>query len=335
VHAGYRLNGLSTRDDRTMRLTSKAAAFAWGAATVVAIHLLFVVVDAQPVDTLALFVNAEGVMRVAVGEPAPGERRVRLAAVDPQPCPAPKADLASLQRRVADLEGKPNFVPTPSVVSAPFEVVDDDDNVVFRVDPGNLGDTIAAVDMFDRLGRRYAHFAANPGGGAVGVSSVEQGEGAASVSATLSSHTENPPGLHLYAGSSQRLAVGSREGAQYGLMVLQPDGKRVAGIGGEIKSGAGIMGVFNNVGMRARLATEPGTNFGQVSITDDAFQDVVILSGGGTGGAGLLQLKSASGTVMVEASTLNGHGVVRAGPGAFQHGKHIAGLPASYIEGVR
>lgn len=317
-----------------MRLTSRSAAFAWGAATVVAIHLLFVDVDAQPVDAVAVFINAEGVMRVAVGEPAPGERRVRLAAVDPQPCPAPKVDLTGLQRRVTDLEGKPNFVPAPSVVSAPFEVVDDDDNVVFRVDPGNLGNTIAGVDMFDRLGRRYAHFAANLGGGAVGVSSLEQGDGASSVSATLSSHPENPPGLHLYTGSNQRLTVGTREGAQYGLMVLQPDGKRVAGIGGEIKSGSGILGVFNNGGMRVRLATEPGTNYGQVSVTGDG-QDVVVLSGGGTGGAGLLQLKSASGTVMVEASTLNGIGVVRAGPGAFQHGKHIAGLPASYIEGVR
>jgi hypothetical protein len=47
----------------------------------------------------------------------------------------------------------------------------------------------------------------------------------------------------------------------------------------------------------------------------------------------LLQLRNSEGVTMVEAGTIKSVGLVLAGPGAFRHGLHFVGLPASYIEG--
>jgi hypothetical protein len=63
---------------------------------------------------------------------------------------------------------------------------------------------------------------------------------------------------------------------------------------------------------------------------------IASLSGAGVNGSGVLQLRNNADTVMVEAGVLDtGIGVVRAGPGAFQHGLHWIGLPASYNEGTK
>jgi hypothetical protein len=95
--------------------------------------------------------------------------------------------------------------------------------------------------------------------------------------------------------------------------------------------------VYDAAGLpRAAVNVESATSSGVARILDGGGKVVASLRASGSGGSGLLQLRNNADVVMVEAGALeSGIGVVRAGPGAFQHGLGFLGLPASYIEGKK
>jgi hypothetical protein len=152
------------------------------------------------------------------------------------------------------------------------------------------------------------------------------------VSATIKARGSDA-GIEIYQ-SDRRLALGRRSNGRYGLEVLAPGGRRlVAGIG-ESEAGSGIAMVADAAGNpRVTMSGHSESGTGRVVVANVGGKAVATLSADGFGGSGLLQLTNASGTVMVSAGTLDGVGMVSAGPGAFQHGIMFLGLPASYIVG--
>jgi hypothetical protein len=293
-------------------------------------------------EPLIVCANSEGVMRVIDpdGACAAGERKIplRLPKVE-LPCEkAREADIGALQRRIAELEGRADERLLDRKALAPFEVVNEAGIVVFSVKGTSPGDHVAATEIFNDTGGRVAVIAANSEGGSV---SVESGVNRAftgevdgpAVSANL--HTfGNYADLSLTVVAEKKLELGRRENGRYALRLFGAQEKVVAGFG-ESEGGAGIALVADaNGNPRAaiNLLTEGGS--GVARIIDGAGKEVATLSGAGAAGSGLLQLRNNADTVMVEAGVLDtGIGVVRAGPGAFQHGKMFVGLPASWIEG--
>lgn len=329
-----------------MRRTTLLPAFAWGMAAAVAAHVWLAEVDVRAEDdeVVDVCVNAEGVMRMIDPEAtcAPDERRLRLKE-PPEPCPErPKADLEGMQRRVAELESRGDERILSRTAIAPFEVVNEAGITVFKVDaPGPEGSLPATTVISNDIGARVAVIAANDSGGAVTVESgtrrpVADGVSASAVSAMLNAFGQYA-GVDILVGSNRRVDLGRAESGRYGLRIYGPNGKMVAGVG-ESQAGSGLVMVLDAAGNhRARLSRDAATGAGVVAVTNAAGLDVAVLSALGYGGSGLLQLRNQWDVVMVEAGTLDtGIGVVRAGPGAFQHGLGpMLGLPASYIEGKR
>jgi len=327
----------------TMTLRETLSAFAFGAATMVAIHVCFVGVAAQQGgddDVLDVCVNGDGVMRriAPAANCAAGDRRIRLKKPDVEPpCEKErKADVAALQQRVAALEGRADERLLDRTAIAPFNVVNEAGTTVFSVKQQGPQLPIA-TEIFNDTGGRVAIIAANEKGGAVTLLSGASGPKGIGPSAALSTFGEYAD-FSVHGSAGKRLEMGRRlEGGRYGLMFFGAGEKTVAGFG-ESQAGTGIAVVFDADGKpRASMYVDSGTTAGVAHITDAAGKSVAVLSGRGSGGSGLLQLMSASDVVMVEAGVLDtGIGVVRAGPGAFQHGfGPMIGLPASYIEGKK
>jgi hypothetical protein len=330
-----------------MRLKEAFSTFALGAAVVVMAHMSFAEAASQCVEEEAVdaCVNGEGVMRVIdSGGSCGGDSQVRLKPRVEKPCePEDKEDVDALRRRVAELEAAVSE-PTRNVLGiAPFEVVNEAGVAVFKVTPWTPGDSQASTEFFNEIGRRYAVIVQNDNGGSLGVQSGAERpagwkkdngeEGTVSAaSANLSSYGDSSQ-LSVRVESAPRLTLGRRDNGRYGLIV-QKDDKIVAGFG-ESTRGSGIGMVYDLAGI-PRAAIRVDDEGGSAHIFDGSGKNAASLTAGGFGGSGLLTLRNNAGETMVEAGTLNtGIGVVRAGPGAFQHGLHWIGLPASFIEGKK
>ena len=223
---------------------------------------------------------------------------------------------------------------------APFEVVNEAGIVVFSVNGPSPGAQVGGTEIFNETGGRVAVIAANSEGGSV---SVESG-----VSRPFTNEVSGPAvsaNLHTFGDyadfslrvvTQKKLELGRRENGRYALRMFGTQEKVVAGLG-ESDDGLGVATVSDASGNpRASLNCTAGTASGEARILDAAGKVVASLSGAGIGGSGVLQLRNNADTVMVEAGVLDtGIGVVRAGPGAFQHGIMFLGLPASYIEGKK
>jgi hypothetical protein len=335
-----------------MRLKEAFSTFALGAAVVVVAHMSFAEAAAQCVEEEAVdaCVNSDGVMRVIdSGGSCGGDQQVRLKPRVEKPCePEEPQDVEALRRRVAELEASVSE-PTRDVVGvAPFEVVNEAGVPVFKVSPWTPGDPQASTEFFNEVGKRYAVIVQNQDGGSLGVQSGaerpsgwtrdngEQGTVEASW-ASLKSFGEYSD-LSVEAKSAPRIRMGRRDTGRYGFSVVaENDSAKVIAGFGESQAGSGIAMVYDLAGLpRASLWLSDGTGSGSANILDATGKNVASLIAAGFGDSGLLTLRNNAGETMVEAGTLNtGIGVVRAGPGAFQHGLHWIGLPASYIEGKK
>lgn len=318
---------------RTLRLP----AFAGGVAAVLITYAWLVVVDAQPADTAIVDVcaDADGAMRLTAPEVAcaAGERRLRLKGPELQkPCEEPRADVATLNQRLSELERAVDARRQSSPAIAPFEVVNEAGIRVFSVEQFNPGIPDQFVTEFHNdTGQRVGVVSVTAEGGSL---SLFAGGGADSLSATISARGTDV-GVAI-TDAQPRLRLGRRENGRYGVQVFSRAGKMVAGIG-ESEVGSGIALVADADGTpRVSMFRHSETRNGHLAIANAAGQQVATLSGAGFQDSGLLQLTNASGTVMVEAGTVDtGVGFVRAGPGAFRSGLMFAGLPGSYIVGKK
>ena len=320
-----------------MTLKETLATFACGAAAIVTMHLLMTEVGAQGDDDEKLIacINTDNAMRVinSEGSCAAGERKIPLKLPKVQrPCDkAREPDIAGMQRRVAELEGRGDSRLLDRTALAPFEVVNEAGIVVFSVKgPSAEGSFPAATEIFNETGGRVAVVAANAEGGSMSV----EAEGGAAM-ATLHAYGEYAD-LSVKVGSTVKLDLGRRSNGRYSFRVYGDSDAIVAGLG-ESDAGSGVAMVADAKGqMRASLSCSAGSASGEARIIDGSDQVVASLSGAGVNGTGVLQLRNNADVVMVEAGVLpSGIGAVRAGPGAFQHGLHWIGLPASFIEGKK
>ena len=265
--------------------------------------------------------SAERTLRLleSGGTCQPGEERIVLKhpeLEDPKketPCEAVEQRVAALERRAKDgtLSG--------SRVRAPFEVLREDGKPVLTVD--DLG-----LELFNRGGTSVATLVAGDGMTSLNLLSGIQRASLMAGAGFL--------GLDLRENEKLRLTAGRIDGSSYSLQIKEPGGKLVAGIGQAVKTGTGAVSVFDKSGNGgAMMYVQPSTNSGIVDVVNAAGLAVATLWTG-EGGDGRLHLRNSSGQVMVEAGvTVNGIGVVRAGPNSFNPGIGFLGLPGSYIAG--
>ncbi len=326
-----------------MTLKEMLAAFAFGAAASVMMHTLMVDVDAQGEDNeLIACISGDNAMRVIdpEGSCGSGERKIALRMPKVQlPCEKERqADIAKLQSRIAELEGRGDEGILNNTAMAPFEVVNEAGIVVFSVKGPPQGDHVGGAEIFNETGQRVAVVATNREGGSVSVESGVQRPYTAEVNGAAVSTTLHAFGnyadLSVNVRADKKLDLGRRDNGRYGLRLFGAPDKVVAGLG-ESDAGLGVATISDASGTpRATLNCTAGTASGEARILDATGPVIASLSGAGVNGSGVLQLRNNADTVMVEAGVLDtGIGVVRAGPGAFQHGLMFTGLPASFIEG--
>lgn len=329
-----------------MTLKETLATFACGAATIVTMHMLMADVGAQgdDDDKLIACINSEKAMRVINPEAscAAGEKKIPLKLPKvPRECDkAREANIADLQKRIAELEGRGDERLLDRTAMAPFEVVNEAGIVVFSVKAPDVGGFPGATEIFNETGGRVAVVAANAEGGSMsvesGVSRPYSGSvSGAAVSANLHAFGEYAD-LSVSVGTTKKLDLGRRSDGRYSFRVYGNNEAIVAGIG-ESDAGSGVALVADAKGQaRATLNCTAGTVSGEARILDGSDKVIASLSGAGQAGSGVFQLRNNADIVMVEAGVLpSGIGAVRAGPGAFQHGLHWIGLPASWIEGKK
>ena len=329
-----------------MRLKETLAAFACGAVAIMAWHSLTVDVGAQAVDddTLIACIDRENAMRVIApeGSCAAGERKIplKLPKVE-KPCEkARQANIDGLRRRIAELEGRADERVLDRKAMAPFEVVNEAGVVVFSVKGPAEGEPVGRTEIFNDTGGRVAVIAASDQGGSVtvesGVSRPYLGEVTGPAVATTLHAFGDYADLGVRVRATTKLELGRRRDGRYGLLIYGDSDAVVAGLG-ESDAGSGVALVADaNGNSRVSVHCTAGTGAGEARILDAAGKIVASLSGAGLGESGVLQLRNNGEVVMVEAGVLQtGIGVVRAGPGAFQHGIGFLGLPASWIEGKK
>jgi hypothetical protein len=323
-----------------MKIRETLCAFALGAASIFAMHVLFVEVNAQADDeAVVAAVNEEGRMRLIDPDaaPGPGERKVMLKPPPYEPpCEAKvKADVAGLRNRIAALEASTDEG-TNERATAPFEVVNDRGTVVFSVveQPGELP---ALTRLFDDTGAGVATIAARTAGGEVNVHSARTpaaaGQSTSGIETTIAAWADYAD-LSVTINSAPRLVIGRRKKGNYAVSMLNASGKPIAGLA-ETDYRAGLALVTDASGStRIALHTETPDGPGLVQVFDAAIRAVATLSGNGAAGSGLLQLTNKDGDPMVNAEVLpSGVGAVRAGPSSFQHKLMFNPLPGSYIQG--
>jgi hypothetical protein len=271
--------------------------------------------------------DAEGTMRLndPPGPCRPGERRLVLKAPELED---PKKDEEPKDKRVAQLDERLKALEERnklgrmlgSKVVAPFEVTNEAGKRVFYVDEG-------MVTAHNQAGAVVARIVANENGG------YFEGRSATSpVSAAIGSSREQV-GVMIQDGDRRRVSLGRNDKGHYGVRIFNASDKIVAGLG-QSAAGTGVALVADAEGNpKAQMYVLP-SGAGMVEVVNAKGQGVATMSAAGHGGAGLLQLTNASGTVMVEAGVLpTGIGVVRAGPAGFNSGVGFVGLPGSLIQG--
>jgi hypothetical protein len=210
--------------------------------------------------------------------------------------------------------------PRISKVVAPFEVLREDGKPVLTID--DMG-----IDLFNSDGKAVATIVSGEGTSILNLMSGIQRASLLAGSGFL--------GLDLRENEQLRLTAGRIEG-NYSLQIKEPGGTLVAAIGQSVKTGTGAVSVFDRSGNGSALMyVLPTTNGGIVEVVNAGGIGVASLSAG-KAGDGRLQLTNSSGQTMVEAGvTVDGIGVVRAGPHGFNSGIGFLGLPGSYIAGKK
>ena len=310
------------------RLLRNLIPFTGGVAATLVTLGLFADVSAQSdgksaVDTCA---KADGSLRLV--QPslpcAEGERRIRLR--DPEveeekeEKPADEKKLADLNRRLDELENRSQKGRLLSnKVEAPFEVVNDDGTVIFKVEDGMVrfnnssGTMVARVVMQDE--GAYFH-ARSP---------------TAKLEAVIGAVGQNA-NVFIIESDQRRINLGRNDKGHYGLRVYEPGGKLVAGIG-QSTGGDGVISIADAKGIQraAMYVNAPGG--GAVDLINSQGKTVAALLATEAGN-GMMQLFNRDGKTMVEAGVNeNNVGVVRAGPAGFHPGVGILGLPGSFIVG--
>jgi hypothetical protein len=249
----------------------------------------------------------------------PGRERAHDA--EPKGAAVLKERLADFDRRLDVMEVQSERGELGNKVVAPFEVIDRDGKVIFRVEE-------EAVRLYNGAGKAVAQMRANEDGGYfLGVSADAELVAAIGVSGQMA-------GVMLTEGGVTRLDLGRHKTAgSYRLRVFGPAGQSIAGIGERPDIGVGTTYVADGTGQirAAMIVQEEGK--GQIYINNRSGTMVLAATEGLTGG-GLLEIMNASGDRMVAAGVVEGGvGVVRTGPGSFSPGHGLLGLPGSYIAG--
>jgi hypothetical protein len=309
-------------------LIEKLPAFVSGALASAIAFLLLAPLSAQvKKQVIVACADAEGTMRLndPPGPCRPGERRLVLKTPeieDPKKDePVPDKKVAELDTRLKDLEEKSlRGRMLGSRVVAPFEVVDEAGKRVFYVDVGT-------VQSYNATGTMVARIVANENGGF-----FEGRSATAKVSAAIGA-SQAQVGVVIEEDGHRRVNLGRNDKGNYGVRVYSASDKLVAGLG-QSQAGTGIAMVADADGNpKAQMYSMPERG-GIIEVLNGKGIGVATLSAAGHGGAGLMQVTNASGTVMVEAGVLpTGIGVVRAGPAGFNSGVGFVGLPASFISG--
>lgn len=329
-----------------MTIKQRLLAFACGAAVIATTNALVVDINlwaAADDGPLEVCVNDEGVMRLVTGDAAcaAGERRVALKTPEVEKSceKEQQAEVAGMRNRLAALEAN-TVEGDRETATAPFEVVNERNTIVFSVEESNGGDLPALTKFFTETGARIATIAAREAGGELTVSSfgppagTSAATGLSGVEATLSAWGDYAD-FRVTANSDLRFELGRRrEGGKYGLAIFNAGGKRAAAFGAS-QGDSGIALIYDELGrQRLSLNCRTSQGAGMVEVINSAMLPVVTLAGDGEAESGVLQLTNNVGEPMVKARVFPiGRGAVQAGPGAFQHGVMFAGLPASYIEG--
>ena len=312
-----------------MNILDKAATFGCGVVTTAIAFTLYVDLSAQPVarNIVDVCANAEGTLRLTdPGVPCQaGERRLRLR----QPNIEEKKEeeqaredsrLKELQQRIKDLEERAaQGRLMGSRVVAPFEVTNDDGNVVLRIEDG-------FVRFNNSMGKPVGRVVMSDSGSYYEARSATQ-----NLQAFLGAE-DNKVSLFIHENERKRIDLGRNDKGQFGLRVYEPGGKLVAGIG-QSTAGDGVVTVNDTQGkQRAAMYVEPKAG-GVVEILNTADKSVASIFATEAGN-GQMRLFNQEGVPMVEAGVnASNVGVVRAGPAGFAPGVGILGLPGSFIAG--
>lgn len=292
-------------------ITAASVALPWSEVRAQSSAPKVVVACASPEQTLRLLDGG--------GPCQPGERLIVLKKPDledpkkePQACEALEQRVKTLENRAK--EGKL----TGNKVIAPFEVLREDGKPVLTIDDMGL-------DLFNRSGKAVATLVAGEGMTSLNLSSGIQRVSLMAGTGFL--------GLDLREDEKLKLTAGRIDG-NYSLQIKQ-DKNIVAGIG-QATDGRGIALVADPTGSNVvRMEVLGATNGGIIHVINPSGISVASLSATAAGN-GQLQLTNASGQTMVEAGvTVDGIGVVRAGPHGFNANINFLGLPGSYIAGKR
>lgn len=311
-------------------IISTLTSFGLGIAATIVTFSVYAEVHAQddPPKTVDVCADAAGTLRLTeVAAPCrPGERRLRIRQPDLQ---KPNDQQAQNDARIDDLRTRVKALEKRAAegkllknrVFAPFEVVNEDGYVIFRVEN-------EYVWFYNSKNKAVARIVADDDGGFLETRSLTD-----NLQAVLGVRG-NRANLFIQHHDNSRVVLGSDEtGGRYGLRVLQPDGKVVASIG-QNQDGDGQAFVADAGGTPRAAFTVLRNGGGSLEIKNKGGTTVANLLASEMGN-GRLTLFNQAGATMVEAGVnAENVGVVRTGPSAFgPGGSFVTGFPASYIIG--
>jgi hypothetical protein len=316
-----------------MKRIQRIAASRFGTLAILALPGLMTDLRAQvpKEDAIHVCVDAKGVLRlVEPVEPCPaGQKRLQLAEAEPKfeeveepeekrPEPQPESQpdnsrIRDLERRVHELEKA-----RPDRVTAPFEVVDEADKTILKVEPKSV--------RFYESGKQVADIQAFDDGALFTVSSGDALKASFGVTSGIG-------GFFMDEGGKSRLELGKGDKGNFRLVFLSPGEMQVAGIG-ESTEGTGAARIGSSDGkLKASIQVDEDGN-GAFQVFNSAGVMIATLTEGSNGG-GLLEIASSGGEPMVQAGVhVDGYGVVRTGPASFMTGAGL-GLPGSFIFGKK
>ena len=248
----------------------------------------------------------------------PGHRRVSLRPEEEEECPlCPPADgeapdvsdnpaLNDLERRLRALENAPYF-----------EVIDDNEQPVFRVAPDG-------VTVFDRTGVVRAGFGVSQSGGYFtvksGTSLLEASLGAAGTKA----------GLQIIEDGLVRLTTLAGEDSPPSLRIPSASGL-IAGIGVSTAGGGAVLVGQLNGARKASMTVPDGRGVLQLSSTESGGQVSILQQ---RIGGGMFQIDNAQGEAVIKMGHYeHRYGIVLAGPKLGLPLVPKSGLPGSYFMG--
>jgi hypothetical protein len=194
-----------------------------------------------------------------------------------------------------------------------FEVVDENDRVIFRVGP-------EGARLFDARSNPVADLGGSEAGGWL---TLRSGDAEVSLAATGSS------GMRIREGGVERMDIGTVRGGPYAFRVSS-SASIIAGIG-QSRAGSGVVIVGTPTQAKATLTLNDGR--GMVSVFNQSEKDGAALTEARIGG-GLLDIGMADGNSAVRMGhNGNRYGIVLAGPVLGLPLIPRSALPGSYFMG--